>query len=51
MRVYETKLSLPVEGWSKMVRMVRVAKYLLSCCWSSSNDLREEVNEESNYLE
>ena len=25
-----------------MARMVRVAKYLLSCYWSSSNDLEEE---------
>ena len=36
-----------------MVRMVlvRVAKYLLSCYWSSSNDIGEEDNEESNYIE
>ena len=34
-----------------MARMVRVAKYLLSCYWSSSNDLGEEDNEESKYYD
>ena len=34
-----------------MARMVRVAKYLLSCYWSSHNDFGGEDNEESNYLE